>query len=94
MCPVDLLLAPYCIRCGKSVIVGKRHRQCSCSIRKCGMPAPFSISVATHLLPPVSGMCAMETGREICQQRVKTLAAQGDLTENYVNLNSVTTSCI
>lgn len=56
---------PYCIRCGKSIIVGKRHSRCSCSIRKCGMPAPCSISVvihAAHLLPPVSGMCAMETG--------------------------------
>lgn len=65
ICPVGLLLGPYCIWGGKSVIVGKRHSQCSCSIRKCGMPAPYSISVvihATHLLPPVSGMCAMETG--------------------------------
>lgn len=49
------------------------------------MPAPYSISAVihtTHLLPPGSGMCAMETGVMWgCQKYVKNLAPQGDLTE-------------
>lgn len=64
ICLVGLLLGPYCIRCGRSVIVGQRHSRCSCSIRKCGMPALYPISIVihtAHLLPLVSGMCAMET---------------------------------
>lgn len=68
--PVGLLLGPYCISCGRSVIVGQRHSQCGRSIRKCGIPARCSISVvihSTHLLPPVSGMCsgAREVMRDV-----------------------------
>lgn len=93
ICPAGLLLRPSCIRCGKSVIIGKRYSQCSGSIRKCGMPAPYSMSVVTHtthLLPLLSGTW----GREGCQLCVKNLAAQGDLADNDVNPNSVTTFCI